>query len=85
MGPFLNAFIANLIGMAVIWGDEDDEVLKEFANTRKEITSRRRIPVLYIYAGKAALGKEAAIKYRHPQYKGRRTDIHAQPDQRVRV
>ncbi|MEK7880548.1 MAG: response regulator [Deltaproteobacteria bacterium] len=65
MGPFLNAFIANLIGMAVIWGDEDDEVLKEFANTRKEITSRRRIPVLYIYAGKAALGKEAALKYRH--------------------
>ncbi|MFZ3073490.1 MAG: DUF4388 domain-containing protein [Thermodesulfobacteriota bacterium] len=65
MGPFLNAFTTNLIGMAVIWGDEDDEMLKEFANTRREITSRRRVPVLYIYAGKAGLGKEAAVKYRH--------------------
>ncbi len=64
MAPLLNAFSSNLIGLMLLWDEDDEDVLNALAAIKDEVLSRRRVPVVHIYGGKEQPDKTAAKHYR---------------------
>jgi len=63
MGPLWKAFSRDMIGLILLWDDEGGRHIKELAAASREMLSRRRVPVSYIYAGKGA-GPEDLVSYK---------------------
>jgi CheY-like chemotaxis protein len=63
MGPFLKAFTSNLVGLVLLWDEKGEPMLEDLAKLKKELSSKRQMPVLHVYGG-APLTKELAMKHR---------------------
>lgn len=60
MGPLWRAFSGNMIGLILLWDGNTASELKELAQAKKELLSKRRVPVVQIYAGANAANEEIA-------------------------
>src|SRR3989337_570287 len=64
LSPLLKMISSNVIGIIVLWDADGNADIPQLAATRNEILSRRRVPVLHIYAGKNELDKTLIRDYR---------------------
>jgi len=65
LSPLLKMISSNVIGIIVLWDEDGNADIPQLAATRNEILSRRRVPVLHIYAGKNELDKTLIREYRN--------------------
>ncbi len=53
MGPLWTAFSTNLAGLILIWDGSAAKEIKELVNIKREITLRKRVPIVHICGGSA--------------------------------
>ncbi|MBI5587172.1 MAG: DUF4388 domain-containing protein [Deltaproteobacteria bacterium] len=75
MGPLWRAFSENLIGVVMLWDEQGADELSELETAKKDILSKKRVPVLPVFYGQAAKGadeqyrKALGLKPDEPMFK----------------
>lgn len=63
MGPFLNSFSSNILGLIMLWDTNDEAALKRLKASKDIILSKRRIPVVHMHVGATAPEKKETENY----------------------
>lgn len=61
MGPLWKAFSTNLVGLVLLWDESGEKEFKELLAAKKDILSKRRVPVVHVFSGEE---KDAEALYR---------------------
>ena len=64
MGPLYTAFSSRLIGMVLIWDREGCDFIKNLSTIKREILSRRRVPVVHLFVGEIRTDEELYESFR---------------------
>jgi hypothetical protein len=64
LAPLLKAFSSNLIGLLLLWDEQNADELSQLVSTKNNILSRRRVPVLHIFGGSKGLDRELSASFK---------------------
>lgn len=64
MAPLIKAVSSNTVGLILLWDEEGEANIPDLISARAELLSRRRVPLVYAYAGKEELDRDRVRGYR---------------------
>jgi DNA-binding response OmpR family regulator len=64
LAPLLKAFSSNLIGLLLLWDEQNADELSQLVSTKNNILSRRRVPVLHIFGGSKGIDRELSASFK---------------------